>query len=139
MPRFGATSIHRLNGADPRLQQILLKAIEIVDFSVLESIRDQETQNAMFLDGKSKLKWPDSKHNRRPSLAVDIAPYPIDWNDVRRFDRLSGVIFGIAHMLDIPIRWGGDWDRDWDLFDNRFNDLPHFELVEHDEQDGNSA
>ncbi len=136
MPKFGATSRHRLNGVDPRLQEILNEAIKIVDFSVLESFRDQETQNAMFRDGKSKLRWPDSKHNRRPSLAADIAPYPIDWNDIRRFDRLSGVIFGIAHSLKIQVRWGGDWDRDWDLFDNRFNDLPHFELFE--EEGGNA-
>ena len=37
---------------------------------------------------------------------------------------------GVASQMGIKIRWGGDWDRDTDLSDNRFNDLPHFELME---------
>ena len=26
------------------------------------------------------------------------------------------------------MRWGGDWDKDFDLDDQTFNDLCHFEL-----------
>ena len=25
-------------------------------------------------------------------------------------------------------RWGGDWDQDWTVKDNMFDDFPHFEL-----------
>ncbi len=130
MPNFSNRSKRRLAQCDDRLQEILNKAIELVDFSILEGHRDEEKQNRMVAEGKSQLSWPNSRHNKNPSLAVDIAPYPIDWDDIRRFDRLSGVISGIAWTKGIEIRWGGDWDRDWDLQDNRFNDLPHFELVD---------
>ena len=132
MPVFGNRSKRRLAQCDQRLQDVLNEAIELVDFSVLEGHRDEEKQNRMYDEGRSQLRWPGSKHNKQPSLAVDIAPYPIDWDDIRRFDRLSGVVMGIAHTKGITLRWGGDWDRDWEVQDNRFNDLPHFELAEDD-------
>ena len=40
----------------------------------------------------------------------------------------AGFVKGIALMLGIPIRWGGDWNGNNDLKDNNFDDLPHFEL-----------
>ncbi|WP_232367585.1 M15 family metallopeptidase domain-containing protein [Alteromonas pelagimontana] len=30
----------------------------------------------------------------------------------------------ITHL----VRWGGDWDMDGQTLDQKFNDLPHFEL-----------
>ena len=36
---------------------------------------------------------------------------------------------GVADMLGVSIRWGGDWDKDYDEKDERFRDLPHFELT----------
>lgn len=68
-------------------------------------------------------------HNKTPSLAVDVAPWPIDWNDKNRFYHFAGRVQGIAQMFNIKIRWGGDWDSDNDLKDQNFYDLPHFELV----------
>jgi hypothetical protein len=64
------------------------------------------------------------------SRAVDVAPYPIDWNDTRRFDHFAGIVVGIAHRSGVKIRWGGNWDRDNDLNDQNFNDLVHFELID---------
>jgi peptidoglycan L-alanyl-D-glutamate endopeptidase CwlK len=61
-------------------------------------------------------------------MAVDVAPYPIDWNDPARFARLFGYIERIANELQIPIRWGGDWNRNWRTKDERLIDLPHIEL-----------
>ena len=66
---------------------------------------------------------------------VDIAPYPIDWEDTKRFALLAGIVIGIDSQLKqnklitYDIRWGGDWDGDNDLNDQKFNDLGHFELV----------
>ena len=83
--------------------------------------------------GRSQLRFPHSKHNHSPSLAVDIAPwYPdnphIRWQDHKGFIYLAGIIKGLAISMGIQIRWGGDWDADHDLQDQRFNDLPHFEV-----------
>ena len=69
-----------------------------------------------------------SHHNSDPSRAVDVAPYPIDWNDTERFGRFAGFVLGMAAAMGIPLRWGGDWDRDNDTHDQKFNDLVHFEL-----------
>ncbi len=86
-------------------------------------------------NGLSKLKYPESKHNKLPSEAVDVVPYPIDWKNTPRMRFFAGVILGIAIMLKRQgkmkhcIRWGGDWDSDTDLNDQRFNDLPHFEIT----------
>ena len=41
----------------------------------------------------------------------------------------SGYAFAFSVMMDVTLRWGGDWDGDRDFKDQRFIDLPHFELV----------
>jgi peptidoglycan L-alanyl-D-glutamate endopeptidase CwlK len=73
--------------------------------------------------------FPDSTHNSYPSLGIDVVPYPIDWRDTARFCYFAGYVKGIAQNLGIKIRWGGDWDSDWQVKDNRFNDLAHWELL----------
>lgn len=130
MPTFGNKSKENLLTCHEKLQLVCWEAIAIMDFTVLEGHRDQEKQALMFNEGKSKTKWPRSKHNRLPSHAVDIAPYPIDWGDRERFYMLAGIMFGIAFKHGIKLRWGGDWDGDMDFKDQSFNDLPHFELIE---------
>jgi peptidoglycan L-alanyl-D-glutamate endopeptidase CwlK len=69
-----------------------------------------------------------SKHNSKPSLAVDIAPYPIDWADDERFYFLAGIIKAASHQVGVKVRWGGDWDSDDDFHDQTFMDLGHFEI-----------
>ncbi len=128
MPSFSARSLEKLNTCDERLQKIMKEAIKHVDFTILEGHRDEETQNEYFRQGKSKLKYPKGKHNSIPSKAIDVAPYPIDWSDTRRFDHLAGIIVGIGLTMGIKLRWGGDWDGDYSFKDQTFHDLPHFEL-----------
>jgi len=73
------------------------------------------------------------QHNRKPSLAVDAVPYPInpDWNkDLEKICVFAGIVLAIAHRRGIKIRWGRDWDGDFDLNDQTFNDYCHFEIVE---------
>ncbi len=130
MPRFYKSSLAKLEEVDERLVAVLVRAINYKDFSILEGHRPKKKQNQMVIDGKSKLNWPHSKHNGKPSKAVDIAPYPIDWKDAGRFCHLAGLIQGIGLAMGTPIRWGGDWDRDGETTDNKFNDLPHLEIDE---------
>jgi peptidoglycan L-alanyl-D-glutamate endopeptidase CwlK len=128
LPSFGAKSKERLATCDERLQKLLNEAIKDVDFSVLCGHRPKDEQDEAFRTGKSSLPWPKSKHNGTPSKAVDVAPYPIDWNDTARFARLAGYLERIAKEQGIKIRWGGDWNRNWRTKDVRFIDLPHIEL-----------
>lgn len=129
MPTFSKLSEQRLSTCAQPLQDLLREAIKHVDFTVLYGHRGQDEQDDAFRSGASTLKWPQSKHNKLPSLAVDIAPYPIDWNDTARFARLFGFIERIAQEKGIKIRWGADWNNNYRTKDERLVDMPHIELV----------
>lgn len=130
---FSTRSKRKLETVDKRLQLVANRVIDIVDFTVLEGVRGKDRQNRLFKEGKSKLEWPESKHNvidpASNAKAFDLAPYPIDWNNSRRFYYLAGIVKAVAHEMGIKIRWGGDWDSDNDFSDQDFNDLVHFELL----------
>jgi len=129
MPRFSAASKAKLNTCHPDIQRVMNHVIVGFDIKIIHGHRGQATQNKLFNDGKSKLRYPLCKHNKTPSDAVDIAPYPVDWADEERFVYLAGYVMGLAKMLDVNLRWGGDWDMDTETKDNRFRDLGHFERV----------
>lgn len=129
MPKFGTESRKRLDTCHRDLQEICELVIPNYDFTVLEGFRTNARQDDLFRQGKSKLRGGESKHNSNPSIAVDIAPYPIDWNNTKRFFLLSGFMFQAAAQLGIKLRWGGDWSGDWIHTDQSFHDLPHFEIV----------
>lgn len=130
MPSFSEQSASRLSECHLDLQEICDLVIQNYDFTVLEGFRSNSRQDELFRQGKSKLQGGESKHNNSPSLAVDIVPYPIDWDDHKRFYLLAGMMFQAAAQLGIHLRWGGDWDGDWVHTDQTFHDLPHFELLE---------
>lgn len=110
------------------MQAIFQSVIAHVDCTVLEGHRPRERQDAAFARGQSTLRWPKSKHNHTPSLAIDAAPWPLDWEDRERFHLFGGIVLGVAKQKGIALRWGGDWNGDFHVRDNRFDDLVHFEL-----------
>lgn len=130
MPYLGTKSKRILATICPELQLVLEEAIKFYDFKVISGQRGEAEQNELFENNYSKKRYPDSRHNTEPlSDAVDLAPYPVDWNDAKRFAVLAGIIMYIAWTLEIEIRWGGDWDGDTRTTDQTFNDLGHFEIV----------
>lgn len=133
--KFGTRSREKLDTCCKELQDIMNEAIKYFDITILEGHRGKDLQNLYYEQGKSKLKYPQSKHNTYPSKAVDIAPWfsekpHIRWNNREQFVYMAGIIKGIASNMGYKIRWGGDWDSDNDLQDQTFFDLPHFEIVE---------
>lgn len=128
MPTFSLDSEKQLATCDPRLQKVLRTAILFVDFKVLEGHRDKASQEKAYREGKSQVRWPNGKHNSLPSKAVDIAPWPIDWSDTERFVAVCNFIRGIAAGMGVTLRWGGDWDSDWNVKEERFRDYGHLEL-----------
>lgn len=129
MPTFSDLSARRLATCDERLQKLLREAIKQVDFTVLCGHRTREEQEDAFRTGGSTRQWPNSKHNLTPSMAVDIAPFPVDWNDTARFARLYGYIERIAEEQGAHIKWGADWNSNWRTKDERLIDMPHIEIV----------
>lgn len=132
MPHFSASSLERLNTCHPDLQVLFLEVIKEIDITILCGHRGEAEQNKAFADGASHVKWPNSKHNTYPSVAVDVAPWPINWNDRDSFTRLYETVKKKADELGIKIRWGADWNMNGQYWEraNWEVDGPHYELVE---------
>lgn len=140
MPVFSKRSKENLREAHPYLRKIAHSVIPHYDFAVIEGARGKKEQNRRFEEGSTQVRFPNSKHNvgegagREVSHAIDVAPYPIDWKDSRRFVYLAGMFHLAFSRLkkdegwDYDLRWGGNWDADIHLDDNKFDDLGHFEL-----------
>ncbi len=124
MYKFGKRSKERLKGVHPKLVNVLNELIKIMDVTIIEGLRSEERQKELLEQGKTKTKF--SKHIK--GKAVDLAPYPIDWEDRERFHYMGGMIRGIGKQLHTDIRWGGDWDSDGEIKDNSFDDLVHVEI-----------
>lgn len=129
MAQFSQRSLEKLVECDDRIQALFNEVIKHHDCIVLCGHRNEAEQNVAFKNGNSKLQWPNSKHNKKPSMAIDVAPYPIDWNDRKRFYYFAGIVMGIAKQMNINIRWGGDFNMDNNLSNDSFLDLPHFEII----------
>lgn len=150
MPKFSKRSIAILETCDERLQGLFLALVKRFDCKVVSGYRTPEAQTALFKKGRwfneRTMKWEivnplqivtykdgvlkKSKHNLDPSPAIDVVPYPLNWNDRERMYYFAGYVKATAYHLNIPIRWGGDWDDDTEVQDHKFVDLPHFELKE---------
>lgn len=131
MPTFSKSSLNKLGTLHPDLQRLLNEAIKHIDFTVVCGFRGENEQNKAVAKGKSKLSWPNSKHNKVPSLAVDVMPYYRDgirWSDTEGLYYFVGVLKGLSILMGIPLRVGIDWDGDNDMHNQSFKDGPHIEL-----------
>lgn len=133
MPKFSQASLVQYNTLHPKLQRVLDDAIQHYDFSIIEGFRNKAAQNLAFAKGNSQKQWPNGEHNRLPSTAVDIMPFPVDWSDaaanLQRCCLLAGIMLATGWKLGIPLRWGGDWNSNGDTRDEHFRDYGHFELL----------
>jgi hypothetical protein len=145
-PVYSRESIERLNTVVPVLRQPFAEVLrQGFDHKILCGRRNRADQNQAFKEGRSKVIWPFSDHNTEDGeslvTAIDVAPYPVIWPDpeskdyikqVARFYHFAGYALAVAKCMGIPLAWGGDWDRDFDILDQSFDDLVHFYLVHED-------
>lgn len=157
MPSFGATSAKKLAECDERLQGLFNDVVKVFDCTVVTGYRGKEDQDAAVAANKSQIMWPNGKHNRKPSLAADVAPYSARFKQPlvgsktqiifisketgrteaatqqyirEQYSFFAGYVLGRARSMGLVVRWLGDENRNWDTLDNKFDDLMHFELVE---------
>lgn len=148
MNTWSTKSKHKLDTCHVDLQILANEVLKLHDCSVFEGYRDEETQNRYYRNGTSKLKFPNGKHNKFPSMAIDLAPYkpghnPYDMENVLYF---AGIVVATAArlyndgLMKHRLRWGGTWSTVADAafqFDvtkangkKGFFDGIHFELME---------
>lgn len=124
MPEFGTASTKHLETCHPSLQVLFRTVVHGFDCSVIEGYRSNERQLELLNSDppRTTLGPGKSTHNVKPSKGIDVVPYPVDWDDTDRFYYFGGYVKGVAAMLGIKIRWGGNWKN--------FKDFPHFEIIE---------
>ena len=141
MNSYGRSSRRVYGELHPDLQMVFKTVLRGMDHTLRVGYRGEGAQAKAFDSGNSKVQWPDSYHNRRPSMAVDASPYPLplnwgddDRNEYEKFRYFAFYVLGVADVLytlgaiSHQLEWGGDWDSDKDVTDNNFNDLLHFQL-----------
>lgn len=127
MPSFSKRSAERLATCHPDLQKIFNEVIKTNDCTIICGARTLAEQQAAFKGGFSKLDGikKKSKHQiskEQPlSLAVDVLPFPINWNDKKGHDEFAKIVKAVANRLGVKIKWGGDFKS--------FSDKPHWELI----------
>lgn len=133
---FGSGSEKNMEGVAADLILVMRHALRygVMDFSVVEGVRAMAEQNRYYAIGKSKVPWPESRHNVTEAepigQAVDAVPYvngAPSWNHYH-CSVLAGGILLSAGALGVSIRWGGNWDMDGEpITDQQFQDLVHYE------------
>ncbi len=134
---LGSRSLMRLKGVEPGLVRVVKRAalLSTQDFMVLEGVRTPERQRELYAQGRTTpgdiVTWTlTSNHFKQADgfgHAVDLVPYPVDWNDPAKFDAIYRAMMSAAAIEGVPIRSGMDWDRDGKLREAKEHDSPHFE------------
>jgi len=138
MYKFSKISMQRLETCVKIHQRLWRKVInkQEMDLFIACGWRGERDQNKAVLEGKSKVSWPNSRHNLYPSMAVDVCPYPERWSSIEAFERLEKLVWECWAEMPEDVRneytlvSGHDWDGDGDYTDQTFIDWPHWELQE---------
>lgn len=123
---MNTTSLNKLKTAHPDLIKLAMAVDEVYPIQCICGERNSEDQQKAYDEGKSKAKPGESKHNRKPSLAIDCVPDPdrnpktISWVDLKEFEIMCLVFESKAEEMGIKIRLGRDF---------KFKDFPHIELI----------
>jgi len=140
--KLGTRSLERLETCEPDLVRVFKRVEQIspFDFTVICGVRTDAEQKALYAQGRTEpgpivttLDGVTKKSRHQPnanglSEAVDVAPWPIAWENKKQFIAFGGVVMAAAEIESVRIRWGADWNSNWDLDEHSFVDLPHYEL-----------
>lgn len=121
--KWSKASLAKLKTCDERIQALadMMLARSDFDLTITCGHRGEKEQQDAFDKGTSKAKFGQSKHNNLPSLAIDICPYPINWDAKdERWQQMALNAMWCAGRLGFEIVWGGSFKS--------FKDMPHFEL-----------
>lgn len=128
--KFSDRSLKNLEGVHPALVRVVKKALEYaeIDFTVTCGLRTPEEQKALYAKGRTEpgpiVTWT-LKSNHLPKYdgygyAVDLHPYPIDYDNMERYYQLASIMTKASDECGVPITRGIDWQK---------KDPPHYELA----------
>ncbi len=143
MFRYGERSKAKLETCHPLLQQLAYKVLLVspYDITIIHGFRGEAIQNALYDSHASTKRFPFSRHNKsddkklkdrlHKSDALDFAPWvngDIPWLDTHIFAVIAGCFMSQAKIMDMKLRWGGDWDSDGSTQDQTLMDWGHIEI-----------
>ena len=131
-------SLNNLKGVHPKLVAVVTRALELTteDFIVIEGVRTQARQDELWAQGRTKpgpvVTWTKDASSHGIGTdgfghAVDICPFPVDWNDLKKFDAIAEAMFAAAEEQGVRIRWGGEWNMNGKARERGESHSPHFE------------
>jgi peptidoglycan L-alanyl-D-glutamate endopeptidase CwlK len=152
---LGRSSRGELVGVHPNLVHVVERGIVLTvqDFSVFDGLRTLKEQQEYVRTGVSKTL--NSRHLKQESTgfghAVDLVPYinrKLRW-EWQPLYRIAEAMHAAANELDVRLRWGAVWDREFNQLDatdleseveayvarrkaagkRAFLDGPHYELA----------
>jgi peptidoglycan L-alanyl-D-glutamate endopeptidase CwlK len=157
--RLGSESLAHLKGVHPDIVRVVTRAALMatadLDFKVIEGVRTDQQCYINYGKGRTaaqcaakgvpavhaapglpKVTWLsdplNSKHRKQKDgfgHAVDLIPYPVDWNNLKRFDALAKLVLEAAKLEKVSLRWGADWNQNGRPREKGETDSPHFELA----------
>jgi peptidoglycan LD-endopeptidase CwlK len=134
MPNYSNNSLNNLLTSHKDLVTIFTHVINYFDNTIICGHRNKYEQDKAYEEGNSQVKYPFSKHNSKPSMAIDAVTYPINWEDVNQHYYFSGYVKAVADLfyeqgkISHKVRCGADWNKNMQVSDENFMDLFHFEL-----------
>lgn len=115
-----------------------------IDITATCGRRGKEEQNKLYnaIPQRTKAQWPDSPHNVEDpedlAIALDfhwIIPWPSHVvkekfvKTLAQWYMWTQFVTDVAYDLGYEVQSGSDWDRDGDIQDQSFDDLPHFKYI----------
>ena len=105
----------RLAGVHPELIRLIEKLDKIFPLIIVSGFRSLADQHILYKQGRDGDHNPivtyadggSSPHNY--GLSVDIAPDPLNWNDLKRFDLMRSLGEVVAREIGVSVDWGGSW------------------------------
>lgn len=114
-----------MEGVHPILRK---RAEKVLSYGIMDAtvppyggLRTLDDQRKLVASGASLTL--NSLHRKQETgfgHALDLIPYPVDWNNIERFNMLATLMFRAALEDGYPHEWGGHWKR--------FKDYPHHQL-----------
>lgn len=91
-------------------------------------VRTPADQDAAYALGHSRIKGSGEYPHR--FAAVDIIHGTLGWKmSEKSWDLIGHVGFEVAKKVGATLVWGGDWDGDGDIHDQKLYDPAHWELA----------